>query len=81
MAVLLEYRFTIRAIADMFRVSARTIRRRIVKYGLDEETSFNDINDNQLDDITQQFVGTHPVSGQRSPSSIAKKVLVHKGTL
>ena len=37
LALLLD---TIRAIANMFRVSPRTIRRRIVKYGLDEDTSF-----------------------------------------
>ena len=37
-----------------------------MKYGLDKETSFNDISDHQLDNITQQFVDAHPVSGQRS---------------
>lgn len=66
LVVLLEYHFTIRAIANMFKVSPRTIRRRIIQYGLDEELSFSEISDSQLDAITQQFVDTHPVSGQRS---------------
>ena len=66
LAVLLEYRFTIRAIARMFQVSPKTIRRRIIRYGMDEDLSFSDISDSQLDSITQQFVHAHPVSGQRS---------------
>ena len=37
-----------------------------MKYGLGEETSFNDISDSQLGNITQQFVDAHPVSSQRS---------------
>ena len=61
LALLLEYRFTTRVIANMFRVSPRTIRRRVAKYELDEETSFNDISDCQLDNIMQQFVDAHPV--------------------
>ena len=66
MAVLLEYHFNIRAIAKMFRVSPTTTRRRIIQYGLDEEQSFSDLSDSQLDDITQQFVNTH-LSQVRGP--------------
>ena len=33
---------------------------------MDENLSFSDISDSQLDSITQQFVHAHPVSGQRS---------------
>ena len=50
----------------MFRVSPRTIRRRISQYGLDEDISFSVVSDTQLDMITEQFVETHPHSGQRS---------------
>ena len=66
LAVLLEHHFTVKAIADMFGVSSRTIRRRITQFGLEEELSFSEISDVQLDDITQQFVDTHPISGQRA---------------
>ena len=66
LAVLLEYGFTIRVIVDMHKVSPRTIRRRIIQYGLDGELLFSNLSDSWLDDITQQFVHTHPLSGQRS---------------
>ena len=66
LAVLLEQHFAVSTIANMFRVSPRTIRRRILEYGLDEAQSFSNISDDQLDTIVHHFVGTHPNSGQRS---------------
>lgn len=66
LSILLEHHFTNTAIARLFNVSPRTIRRRIIEYGLDSEASYSDINDSELDLLTQQFVRIHPFSGQRS---------------
>ena len=46
--------------------TTRTIRRRVVQYGLDEMTSYSDLADGALDEITRLFVRTHPNSGGRS---------------
>ena len=54
--LLLEHHFTNTAISKLFNVSPRTIRRRIIEYGLDGEASYTDISDNELDMFTQQFV-------------------------
>ena len=66
LATLLEHHFTVWAIASMFNVSPRTIRRRISQYGLDDELTPSEISGSQLDAITLQFITTHPNSGQRS---------------
>ncbi len=66
LSLLLEHHFTKTAIAQLFNVSPRTIRRRITEYGLDSETCYSDISDRELDIFTQQFVTMHPFSGQRS---------------
>ena len=66
LSLLLEHHFTETAIAKLFNVSLRTIRRKITEYGLDNQASYSDINDSELDMFTQQFVIMHPFSGQRS---------------
>lgn len=66
LSILLEHHFTNTAIARLFNVSPRTIRRRIVEYGLENEASYSDISDCELDIFTGQFVKMHPFSGQRS---------------
>ena len=66
LSLLLEHHFTNTAIARMFNVSPRTIRRRIIEYGLDHEASYSDVSDFELDIFTKQFVAMHPFSGQRS---------------
>ena len=63
--VLLDYHFTVPAIADIFGVSTRTVRRRIAAYGLEDYHAFCEISDAQLDTIVHHFVETHPNSGQR----------------
>ena len=60
---LLELHFSPFDLARFFCVSTRTIRRTIVQYGLDEMTSYSDLADGPLDEITQLFVRTHPNSG------------------
>ena len=47
-------------------MSTRTIRRRIIQYGLDELTSYSDLPDGALDEITRHYVRTNPNSGGRS---------------
>ncbi len=66
LVVLLEHHFSIREVANLLHVSPRTIRRRIIQYGLEEEVSFIEISDPDLDVVTRHFVDNHPNSGQRS---------------
>ena len=63
---LIELHFCSTDIARFYNVSPRTIRRRIIQYGLEENIAFSDISDLQLDIITKEFVGMHPNSGGRS---------------
>ena len=60
---LLELQFSDCDMADLLQVSPRTIRRRIVRFGLQEYVSFSEIDCLELDAITSQFVHTHPNSG------------------
>ena len=65
-ATLLELHFSNRDIAGLLGVSARTIRRRIIEDGLEQDAEYSELQDGELDDFTKQFVDTHPNSGQRS---------------
>ena len=65
-ATLSELHFSNRDIAGLLGVSARTIRRRIIEYGLEQDAEYSELQDGELDDFTKQFVDTHPNSGQRS---------------
>ena len=66
LVTLLDLHFSNVDIANMLQVSPRTVRRRIIQYGLQEEASFTEVSDTDLDTITRQFVDTHPNSGERS---------------
>ena len=66
LVTLLDLHFSNVDIANMLQVSPRTVRRRIIQYGLQEEASFTEVTDTDLDTITRQFVDTHPNSGERS---------------
>ena len=63
---LMELHFSNRDIANLLHVSPRTIRRRIIQFGLEEQSAYSKINDSSLDAFTQQFVNHHPHSGERS---------------
>ena len=69
---LLEVHFSTGQIACMLHVSPRTIRRRIIQYGLQEEVTFSEIDDDSLDAITSCFVDTHPNCGERSLSGFLR---------
>ena len=63
---LLELHLSSSELARFFCVSTQTITRRIIQYGLDEMTSYSDLPNEALGEITMHFVGTHPNSGGRS---------------
>ena len=63
--LLLEHHFTEADIARMMQVSPRTIRR-IIQYGFETFTTYSDISDSGLDEITTNFVQSHPYSGKCS---------------
>ena len=50
------------------------MRRRIIKYGLQEEASFTVLSDTDLDVITKQFVDMHPNSGERPLASYLRGI-------
>lgn len=75
--VLLEHHFTTADIGRMLHVSARTIRRRILQYGLESVVQFSDLSDDQLDGITAQFVHTHPFCGRVSYQGFLRSVGLH----
>ena len=63
---LLELYFTQVEIAKLFGCSARTVRRRILEYGLQEVIRFSDLNDQDLDDLVTKFVIDFPCAGQKT---------------
>lgn len=66
LSLLLSFHFSCVDIANMLKVSPKTIRRRIVQYGLEESASYSSISDTELHAITAEFVHTHPNGGQRT---------------
>ena len=66
LALLLEHHFSNSDIARLLSVSPRTIRRRIIQYGLENISAHASLSDNQLDEMTRSFVHLHPYGGRRS---------------
>lgn len=66
LALFLDHHFKICDIARLLNVSARTIRRRIIQFGLEDVASYSTMSDAELDEITRDFVHQHPHSGRRS---------------
>lgn len=63
---LLEHHFKIKDMAAMFGCSSRTIQRRMNEYGLDSQSRFSDITDNDLDSLVDEIVVRPPTCGVRS---------------
>lgn len=63
---LIGARFSFCDISKILKVSPKTVCRRVVQYGLEDDVCFSDIKDRELDEITRLFVSTHPNSGERS---------------
>ena len=66
LVLLMSFNFSPGRIADMVQCSAKTVRRRIVEFGLEEMRQYSTLSDSQLDEITAEFVHNYPNSGQIS---------------
>uniref|UniRef100_A0A1X7VJH8 Uncharacterized protein n=1 Tax=Amphimedon queenslandica TaxID=400682 RepID=A0A1X7VJH8_AMPQE len=66
LSLLLSFRFSCVDIANMLKVSPKTIRRRIIQYSLEDSASYSSISDTELHEITAEFVHTYPNGGQRT---------------
>ena len=64
----MELQFSQVEIASLYGCSARTIRRRILSYNLQEMIEFSKISDVDLDELVAQFVNIFPCAGQKNPS-------------
>lgn len=71
---LIKAHFSTCDIAKILRVSPKTIQRRVDQYGFSDEVCFSDVDDVLLDEITKQFVSTHPNSGERSLSGYLRSI-------
>ena len=63
---LLELHFSQVEIAKLYGCCARTIRRRILEYGLQEIIKYSYIDDQDLDNIVVNFVADFPCAGQKT---------------
>ena len=63
---LLELQFSQVEVASLYGCSARTIRRWILSYNLQEMVEFSEISDVNLDELVAQFVNIFPCAGQKT---------------
>ena len=63
---LLELQFTQAEIGRLFCCSPRTVRRRMLQYGLEALTHLTDFSDRLLDDMVAHFVASFPTAGQKT---------------
>ena len=63
---LLELKFSQVEIASLYGCSARTVRRRILSFNLQEMVEFSEISDEDLDEFVIQFVNIFPCAGQKT---------------
>ena len=63
---LLELDFTLVEIAEIIGCSARTVRRRILEFGLSQIVEYTPISDDQLDAVVRDFVSNFPTAGQKT---------------
>ena len=74
---LLSFHFSSATIAGMLQVSVSTVRRRILQYGLEQMTEYTDLTDNELDEITAEFVHNSPNGGQKSYEGYLRGMGIH----
>lgn len=77
LVLLLGHHFKLVDIARMLMVSPRTVRRRVIQYGLENLTDFSDISDSDLDSITADFHHNNPNSGLRSLEGLLRSRGIH----
>lgn len=63
---LLELQFTQVEIARIYGCSARTVRRRILQFQLQDAISYDSITDNDLDDVVARFVLSFQSAGLKT---------------
>lgn len=74
---LLNLQFTQVEISKLYGCSPRTIRRRILRYELQEFVSFSDISDEDLDSLVTRFVATFPNAGQNTLADYLQSCNLH----
>lgn len=65
LSFLLEEGFTVPIIGQLFRVSTRTVERRMAKYGLSVSGTYSNISDEELDNVVRVAQSGHPGIGLR----------------
>ena len=75
--LLLQHRFRVVDIARLLNVSSRTVRRRIILYGLEEDAGYTCIPDEQLDEITADYVHRNPYNGLQCYRGFLRSIGVH----
>ena len=62
---LIENRFSVPQIADVLRVSVRTVRRRMTEYGLSVRATYTSISQQELDAVVARIQQQFPFCGNR----------------
>ena len=73
----MELQFSQVEIASLYGCSARTIRRRILSYNLQEMIEFSKISDVDLDELIAQFVNAFPCAGQKTLAGYLQTLNYH----
>ena len=63
--MLIEHRFSVPQIAEMFGVSISTVRRRMTEYGLSISATYSSITDEELDALVKYIQIMFPMCGNR----------------
>ena len=74
LVALFEIQFSSGDIASILYVSPRTVRRRIIQYGLEDEGTYSEMGDASLDAVTERFVRVHPNSSETSLSGFLRSL-------
>ena len=80
LSMLLEHRFSVPQIADMFGVSISTIRRRMSDYVLSVGATYTDLDDEELDRLVREIQDQFPMCGNRQMQGqlLARRVRVQQ---
>ena len=61
LTMLIEHRFSVPQIAEMFGVSVSTLRRRMTEYGLSISATYSSISDEDLDALVDEIQVMFPM--------------------
>ena len=65
LTMLIEHRFSVPQVAEMFGVSISTVRRRMTEYGLSISATYSSISDEELDALVKDIQIMFPMCGNR----------------